>query len=58
MKLFSVRASTICWMTSDIVYRFDLTSPYDISTCTYVAQKPRFETAMTYKMVVCWRYEF
>ena len=37
MKVFVVVGAVASNMDSDKVYRFDLTSPYDISTCSYVS---------------------
>ncbi len=37
MKVFVVVGAVAANMDSDKVYRFDLTSPYDISTCSYVS---------------------
>ncbi len=38
MKVFVVSGPTANNIDSDKVYRFDLTSPYDISTCSYVSE--------------------
>ena len=44
MKLFTSSRRNGDGTNVDIVYRFDLTSPYDVSTCSYVMETTDLET--------------
>ena len=44
MKLFTSSRINGDGTNVDIVYRFDLTSPYDVSTCSYVMETTDLET--------------
>ena len=58
MKLFTVQSANVDNSSGeriDIVFRFDLTSPYDISTCSF-AQETADLILLLYNMVVSWRY--
>ena len=45
MKLFTTSRIAASGMDKDKVYRFDLTSPYDVSTCEYVQETTNLDQA-------------
>ena len=54
LKIFIVLEQINNEANRDLVYRYDLTSPYDISTCVLCKSRPVI--LILHSLFRCWRY--